>query len=99
MALIRKAFFKSAGICALAPLTGLSASAVPPKITRATAHLCAAIPNLFRQEYPSTAREDRGDAELLDPPTEVHNGEMMLTGRPGLGSKINEKLLASRRVA
>ena len=69
-----------------------------PVITRATAHLCAATPNLLRMEYPSTAVEDRWEPELLDPPTEVTGGEITLTDRPGLGFKINEKMLALRRV-
>ncbi len=69
-----------------------------PVLTRATTHVCAAIPNLLRQEYPSTAREDHWENELLDPPTVVRAGEIVLPTRPGLGSKLNEKLLTLRRV-
>ncbi len=68
-----------------------------PVLTRATTHLCAAIPNLMRQEYPSTAREDHWENDLLDPPTVVKAGEILLPAGPGLGSKLNEKLLLSRR--
>jgi galactonate dehydratase len=67
-----------------------------PIVTRAAAHVSATLPNLLAQEYPSTAPEDRWENDLLDPPTELKDGQIVLTDRPGLGSKLNEKLLASR---
>lgn len=69
-----------------------------PVLTRATTHICAAIPNLLRQEYPPTAREDAWENDILIPPTVVRDGAIVLPEGPGLGSKLNEKLLASRRV-
>ncbi len=67
-----------------------------PVLGRAAGHVSATLPNLLAQEYPATAPEDRWEKDLLDPPTEVRNGNMVLTDRPGLGSKLNEKLFASR---
>ena len=67
-----------------------------PVVNRAAAHVSAATLNLLAQEYPATAREDRWENDLLDPPTEIRNGEMLLPEGPGLGSKLNEKLVASR---
>ncbi len=69
-----------------------------PVVTRAAAHVSATLPNLLAQEYPSTAPDDRWENDLLEPPTEVKNGELVLTDRPGLGSKLNEKLLATRTI-
>ncbi|MGI8992251.1 MAG: mandelate racemase/muconate lactonizing enzyme family protein [Bryobacteraceae bacterium] len=67
-----------------------------PVVARAAAHVSVTLPNLLAQEYPSTAPQDRWENDLLEPPTEVKNGEILLSDRPGLGSKFNEKLLASR---
>src|SRR4029453_18970799 len=36
--------------------------------------------------------------DLLEPPTGLKNGEILLSDQPGLGSKLNEKLLASKRL-
>ena len=36
--------------------------------------------------------------QLLDPPTQVENGHIILPDGPGLGSKIDEKILASMQV-
>ena len=69
-----------------------------PVVTRAAAHVSVTLPNLLAQEYPSTAPEDRWENDLLEPPTEIKNGEIVLSDRPGLGSKFNEKLLASRLI-
>jgi len=67
-----------------------------PVLARAAGHVSATLPNLLAQEYPATAPEDRWENDLLDPPTEVNNGQIVLTDRPGLGAKLNEKLFASR---
>jgi len=67
-----------------------------PVLARAASHVSATLPNLLAQEYPATAPEDRQENDLLDPPTEIKNGQIVLTDRPGLGSKLNEKLFASR---
>jgi L-alanine-DL-glutamate epimerase-like enolase superfamily enzyme len=42
--------------------------------------------------------EWRWENDLLEPPTVLKNGEILLSDNPGLGSKLNEKLLASRRL-
>jgi galactonate dehydratase len=67
-----------------------------PVLCRAAAHVSTSIPNLLVQEYPAVAPEYPWEKEMLDPPTEIRNGEIVLTDRPGLGSKLNEKLIASR---
>jgi len=69
-----------------------------PIVSRAAAHACAVIPNLLYQEWASCAAEDKWEQELLDPPTEVKNGQIVLTDRPGLGSKLNEKLVKERLI-
>ena len=69
-----------------------------PIVTLAASHLCAAIPNLLYQEYASTAPEDSWEKEFLEPPIRIENGEIVLSDSPGLGVKINEKLLEDRRL-
>lgn len=69
-----------------------------PIITRAATHVCARTPNLLYQEYAGGAPKNEWEHELLDPPTEIENGHLILPKGPGLGSNLNEKLIASRRV-
>ncbi|MEM7131626.1 MAG: mandelate racemase/muconate lactonizing enzyme family protein [Chloroflexota bacterium] len=69
-----------------------------PIVTRAVSHLCAAIPNLLYQEYASTAPQDEWEQDLLEPATQIKNGHIILSDEAGLGSKLNEKLLTSRRL-
>jgi galactonate dehydratase len=71
---------------------------VGPVLTRATTHLCATLPNLFRQEYPSTAIEDSWENDLLEPPTVIKGASIAVPNGAGLGSRLNEKLVAARRV-
>ncbi len=69
-----------------------------PIVTRAAAHVCARTSNLLYQEYAGGTPKNDWEHELLDPPTHIENGYLMLPEGPGLGSKLNEKLIASRRV-
>jgi len=69
-----------------------------PVVTLATAHVCAVIPNLLCMEYAATAAEDRWEDDLLVPPIQVERGELVLSDRPGLGSRLNEAVLAARRL-
>ena len=69
-----------------------------PIVTRAASHVCAIIPNLIYQEYAGGAPEDEWENDLLEPPTQIKDGHIILSDRPGLGSKLNEKVLASRRI-
>ena len=67
-----------------------------PVLTRALAHVSAALPGLLAMEYASTAPEDQWENDLLDPPSHVEDGEFLLSDRPGLGSKLNEAAVAAR---
>ena len=69
-----------------------------PIVTRAASHVCASTSNLLYQEYAGGAPRNEWENELLDPPTQIENGHIILPDGPGLGSKLNEKLLASRRI-
>lgn len=69
-----------------------------PIVTRAASHVCARTPNLLYQEYAGGAPRNEWENELLDPPTRIENGHIVLPDGPGLGFVLNEKLLASRRI-
>jgi len=69
-----------------------------PVVTRAASHVCAIIPNLLYQEYAGGAPENEWENHLLEPPTQIKNGHIILPNRPGLGAKLNEKVIASRRI-
>ena len=69
-----------------------------PIVTRAASHVWARTPNLLYQEYAGGAPRNEWENELLDPPTQIENGHIILPDGPGLGSRLNEKLLASRRI-
>ena len=69
-----------------------------PVLTRATAHVCTTIPNLLYMEYAGTAPEAAWENDLIDPPLQIENGELIPSDLPGLGSKLNEDVLASRRI-
>ena len=69
-----------------------------PIITRAATHVCARTPNLLYQEYAGGAPKNEWEHELLDPPTQIENGHLISPKGPGLGSNLNEKLIASGRV-
>ena len=69
-----------------------------PIVTRAASHVCARTPNLLYQEYAGGAPRNEWENELLDPPTRIENGHIVMPDGPGLGFVLNEKLLASRRI-
>jgi L-alanine-DL-glutamate epimerase-like enolase superfamily enzyme len=69
-----------------------------PIVTRAASHVCARTSNLLYQEYAGGALVNEWENELLDPPTQIENGRIILPDGPGLGSRLNEKVLASRRI-
>ena len=71
---------------------------VGPVLRMAGSHVCAVIPNLIYQEYAALAPTDAAALELLDPPTRVEKGHIVLSDAPGLGFELNEKLVAARRV-
>ena len=60
---------------------------VGPVCTLASAHVCAATANFMILEY------QLGDVpwidELLDEPVRVEDGHIILSDRPGLGSRLN----------
>jgi len=70
-----------------------------PVVTRAASHACAAMSNLLYQEFASGSTlgmVDTWENDLLDPPTVVQDGHIVLSERPGLGSKLNEKAVSAR---
>jgi galactonate dehydratase len=72
---------------------------VGPISALATAHVSSVVPNFLAQEYSGAAWGQSWYAELLDPPLPVNHGHIELADRPGLGAKLNEKLLKERRIA
>ena len=50
------------------------------------------------QEYAGGAPRNEWENDLLDPPTQIKDGHIVLPDGPGLGFELNEKLLASRRI-
>lgn len=54
-----------------------------PLSTLASAHVCATIPNFFRQEFMFTDVPWRD--QVIDHPLDVRNGYLVLSDRPGLG--------------
>lgn len=62
-----------------------------PLSTLASAHVCAAIPNFFRQELMLTDVPWRD--EVIDHPPDIRNGHLYLSDRPGLGVDLVESVL------
>ncbi|GAB4120572.1 MAG: mandelate racemase/muconate lactonizing enzyme family protein [Roseiflexaceae bacterium] len=62
-----------------------------PLSTLASAHVCASIPNLFRQEFMFTDVPWRDS--VIDRPIDVRNGHLILSDRPGLGVDLVESEL------
>ncbi|HEX2861565.1 MAG TPA: mandelate racemase/muconate lactonizing enzyme family protein, partial [Lacunisphaera sp.] len=59
-----------------------------PLSTIASAHVCAAIPNFFRQEFMFTDVPWRDT--VIDHPLDVRDGQLYLSERPGLGVDLVE---------
>jgi len=62
-----------------------------PLSTLASAHVCAAIPNFFRQEFMFTDVPWRD--EVITHPFDVRNGHFHLSDRPGLGVDLVEAVM------
>jgi len=65
-----------------------------PVSTIASAHVMAATPNFFRQEFIFSDVPWRD--KVLDKPLPVENGFFHLSGEPGLGFDFNEEELERR---
>ncbi len=61
----------------------------------AGAQVCATMPNFLILEF--SYGEVPWRAELIDPPEEASNGRLLVTERPGLGIRLNEKTAAKYR--
>lgn len=55
----------------------------------AAAQVCAALPNFLILEF--SFGEVPWRAELIDPPEDANGGRLLVTARPGLGIRLNEK--------
>ena len=62
-----------------------------PLSTLASAHVCAAIPNFFRQEFMFNDVPWRD--EILSHPLDIQDGRLRLPDRPGLGVDLVEAAL------
>ena len=60
------------------------------------AHVIATIPNFNILEF--SYGEVPWRAELIDPPEQIENSSLVLSERPGLGVKLNEKTAAKYAV-
>jgi galactonate dehydratase len=87
-------------IAALAQGAGLLCSPHGPASpigNAAAAHVVATIPNFNILEF--SFGEVPWRAELTDPPEQVDKGALTLSGRPGLGLALNEKIAARYAVS
>jgi galactonate dehydratase len=62
-----------------------------PLSTLASAHVCAAIPNFFRQEFMFIDVPWRDT--VIDMPLDIQNGHLILSERPGLGVDLIEEIM------
>jgi galactonate dehydratase len=60
-----------------------------PLSTLAAAHVCASVPNFFRQEFMFTDVPWRDT--VIDHPLEIREGSLILSDRPGLGVDLVEE--------
>ena len=63
----------------------------------AAAQVCATMPNFLILEF--SYGEVPWRAELIDPPEDAAHGRLMVTTRPGLGIRLNEKTAAKYRAS
>jgi galactonate dehydratase len=68
-----------------------------PVSTAATAQIICTVPNFLILEY--AWGEASWRAELLDPPERIVNGRLMLPEGPGLGHRLNPKVVAAHQRA
>jgi len=59
-----------------------------PLSTLCSAHVCAAVPNFFRQEFMFNDVPWRDG--VIDHPIDIRDGHLILSGRPGLGADLVE---------
>lgn len=62
-----------------------------PLSTLASAHVCAATPNFFRQEFMFNDVPWRD--EVIDHPLDIQDGNLILSDRPGLGVDLVEEAM------
>jgi galactonate dehydratase len=62
-----------------------------PLSTLASAHVCAAIPNFFRQEFMFTDVPWRD--QVITHPLDIRDGQLHLSDRPGLGVDLVEDVM------
>ena len=72
---------------------------VGPVAVRAATQVCAVIPNLLLQEYPGSRPDHRWTQELIEPASEIADGELVIPDGPGLGFRVDEKELERIRIA
>ena len=60
-----------------------------PLSTIASGHVCASIPNFFRQEF--IFKDVPWRDTVIDHPIEIENGQLILSERPGLGVDLIEE--------
>ncbi len=63
----------------------------------AAAQVCATMPNFLILEF--SYGEVPWRAELIDPPEDAAHGRLMVTARPGLGIRLNDKTAAKYRAS
>ncbi|MGL1892939.1 MAG: mandelate racemase/muconate lactonizing enzyme family protein [Spirochaetaceae bacterium] len=64
-----------------------------PLSTIASAHVCASVPNFFRQEFMFNDVPWRD--EVIDHPIDIKDGKLILSRRPGLGVDLVEEVMQS----
>jgi len=60
-----------------------------PLSTLASAHVCASVPNFFRQEFMFNDVPWRDT--IIDHPLHIEDGKLILSDRPGLGASLVEE--------
>jgi galactonate dehydratase len=83
-------------IASLAEAAGLMTAPHGPASpigSAAAAHVCAGMANFLILEF--SYGEVPWRAELIDPPESVGKGSIELSTRPGLGIRLNDKIVAS----
>ncbi|MBB5684909.1 mandelate racemase/muconate lactonizing enzyme family protein [Sphingobium boeckii] len=83
---------KVAGIAEGAGLPVSPHGPASPVGNAAAAHVVATLPNFTVLEF--AYGEVPWRADVLNPPEQIENGELVLTGKPGFGIELNEKTVA-----
>jgi galactonate dehydratase len=64
-----------------------------PLSTLASGHVCASIPNFFRQEF--IFKDVSWRDTVIDSPLQIDNGQLILSEKPGLGVDLIEEVMLS----